>query len=58
MGRASKGRAFALEDYFRRKEEEVLKLMLMREQIVLALGGGTLHFGQNAQYVQEYFQKL
>ncbi len=44
------------EEYFREKEEEVLTLMLKREDIVLALGGGTLHFGKNVQYVQEYFQ--
>ena len=44
------------EDFFRRKEEETLKSLLNQDDIVLALGGGTLHFGENAKWVAQYFQ--
>ena len=44
------------EAFFREKETEVLCSLMSEKNIVLSLGGGTLHFGDNARRLQESFQ--
>lgn len=44
------------EDLFRLKEEETLRILLNQDDIVLALGGGTLHSRENAQLILHHFQ--
>jgi shikimate kinase len=48
---------FALgERHFREKEHEMLLQWRDASDIVLALGGGSLHFGTTSQWIEDYFQ--
>lgn len=44
------------EDHFREKEQEILLQLRDTSAIVLALGGGSLHFGTTSQWIEDYFQ--